>query len=248
MLRIFNLQKLSHNLRKKVILLTISFVIMDLVSLYWIFNFVPPDYLQGDLAKIMYVHVPAAWLALALYLALGIFSIIHLITRNIVYDILAHSIASVDCYLTLIAIVTGALWGKPAWGTWWVWDARLTSMLIQLFMLFGYLLLRSNLKNASNYQVNNERISQASSILALLGMINLPIIKFSVNIWNTLHQPSSTDNLFKLKAPKIDLNMIYPLLIMSISIITFAFILIILINAIIKLERKILNLSLIDQE
>ena len=144
----------------------------------------PPDYQQGDSVRIMYVHVPAAWLGTGGYLGLAIASAAALVWRHPLAEIAARAIAPVGAAFSAICLVSGSLWGKPTWGTFWVWDARLTSMLVLLFLYMGYLALSS---------AEAERGGQArgASILAIVGVINLPIIKYSVNWWNTLHQGSS---------------------------------------------------------
>jgi heme exporter protein C len=144
----------------------------------------PPDYQQGESVRIMYVHVPAAWLGAGGYLGLAIASATALIWRHPLATIAARAIAPAGAAFTAICLVSGALWGKPTWGTYWVWDARLTSMLVLLFLYLGYLAL-----SASEAEKGGE--SRAAAILALVGVINLPIIKYSVEWWNTLHQGSS---------------------------------------------------------
>ena len=144
----------------------------------------PPDYQQGESVRIMYVHVPAAWLGAGGYMSLAIASATALIWRHPLATIAARAIAPAGAAFTAICLISGSLWGKPTWGTYWVWDARLTSMLVLLFLYLGYLAL-----SASEAEKGGE--ARASSILALVGVINLPIIKYSVEWWNTLHQGSS---------------------------------------------------------
>ena len=145
---------------------------------------VPQDRLQGDTVRIMFIHVPAAWLGAGGYMSLAIASATALIWRHPLATIAARAIAPAGAAFTAICLVSGSLWGKPTWGTYWVWDARLTSMLVLLFLYLGYLAL-----SASEAEKGGE--ARASSILALVGVINLPIIKYSVEWWNTLHQGSS---------------------------------------------------------
>ena len=144
----------------------------------------PVDYQQGDTVRIMYVHVPAATLASAVYAVMAVASAVALIWRHPLADIAAKSAAPIGAVFTAIALVTGALWGQPTWGTWWVWDARLTSVLIMLFLYLGYMGLWQAFDD-------ERRAARAAAILALVGAVNLPIIKFSVEWWNTLHQPAS---------------------------------------------------------
>ncbi len=160
----------------------------------------PPDYQQGESVRIMYVHVPAAWLGSGGYLSLAIASAVALIWRHPLATIAARAIAPAGAAFTAICLVSGSLWGKPTWGTYWVWDARLTSMLVLLFLYLGYLAL-----SASEGERGEER--RAASILALVGVINLPIIKYSVEWWNTLHQGPS----IKLTGSAIDGHMLLPL-------------------------------------
>ncbi len=188
------------------------------VGLYSVFYLVPDDYLQGNLVKIMYIHVPVSWLALFLYTAMAACSLIYLSGKNPLASLAAQAIAPVGLMMTVISLTTGSIWGKPTWGTWWVWDARLTSMLILLFIYIGCLLLRYAF-------LGEERGASASAIFTLVGLLNIPIIKFSVNIWHTLHQPSS---VFRLGAPTIHASMLYPLGIMFIAIACLAGMIIIL--------------------
>ena len=143
----------------------------------------PPDYQQGESVRIMYVHVPAAWLGSGGYMGLALASAVALVWRHPLAEIAARAIAPVGAAFTAICLISGALWGKPTWGTYWVWDARLTSMLVLLFLYLGYLALSSAEAERGG--------GKAASILAIVGVINLPIIKYSVEWWNTLHQGSS---------------------------------------------------------
>lgn len=172
----------------------------------------PKDYLQGDTVRIMYVHVPASWLSLMIFAAIGISSIITLIFKIRVFTIYAKSLAPIGFTFSLISIFTGSLWGQPAWGTFWTWDARLTSMLILVFFYIFYILSWKFIKNffvAEKY----------SAIIAIIGLVNLPIIKFSVDWWNTLHQPAS----IKLtQSPAIHSSMLMPLLVMFLGFALFS--------------------------
>jgi heme exporter protein C len=166
----------------------------------------PPDYQQGDSVRIMYVHVPAAWLASGGYLGLAVASAVALVWRHPLAAIAARAIAPVGALFTAICLVTGSLWGKPTWGTYWVWDARLTSMLVLLFLYIGYLALAAAEDERHGGDVAQGR---GAAILALVGVVNLPIIKFSVEWWHTLHQgPSIT-----LTSSKIDPAMLLPLMV-----------------------------------
>ena len=167
----------------------------------------PIDYQQKDTVRIMYVHVPAAWMAMFGYSSLAIASAVALIWKHPLADISGKAIAPIGAGFTIIALATGSLWGKPTWGTWWVWDARLTSVLILLFLYLGYMAIW----NAFDQPL---RAAKSAAILALVGVVNLPIIKFSVDWWNTLHQPASISRFDK---PAIDPAMLQPLLLMAVA-------------------------------
>lgn len=174
------------------------------VGLYLALVASPPDYQQGDAARIMYVHVPAAWMASLVYAAVALASAVAIIWRHPLAEVIARAIAPIGAMFTAIALMTGSIWGKPMWGTWWVWDARLTSVLILFFLYLGYMALHDAFDDPA-------RGARAASILALVGVVNLPIIKFSVDWWHTLHQPSS---ILRLDGPTIDPSMLWPLLVM----------------------------------
>lgn len=165
----------------------------------------PPDYQQGESVRIMYVHVPAAWLGSGGYLGLAIASAVALVWRHPLANVAARAIAVPGAVFTAICLVSGSLWGKPTWGTYWVWDARLTSMLVLLFLYLGYLALAS----AEDERGEGGR---AAPILALVGVINLPIIKFSVEWWNTLHQSASIRLTGRGASSSIAPEMLTPLL------------------------------------
>ena len=180
------------------------FFILLLVALSFALIFSPPDYLQGDSVRIMYVHVPSAWIGLASFTCIAILSIANFIfkTKNLI--IITKSIAPLGLMFTCLAIVTGSMWGQPTWGTWWAWDARLTSMVILALFYIGYIVSHKLI-------LNEERANKISSIIAIIGLINIPIIKFSVYWWNTLHQPAS----IKLTGTStIHPSMLMPLLLM----------------------------------
>ncbi len=167
----------------------------------------PPDYQQGETVRIMYVHVPAAWMAMFVYAGMALASAVALVWRHGLADVVARASAPVGAAFTLIALATGSLWGKPMWGTWWVWDARLTSFLILFFLYLGYMALANAFDDPA-------RGGRAAAILALVGAVNLPIIKFSVDWWNTLHQPAS---VARMGGPSIDPAMLVPLLLMALG-------------------------------
>lgn len=167
----------------------------------------PPDYQQGETVRIMYIHVPAAWMALFTYTTMAIASAAALIWKHPLAVLGAKAAAPVGAGFTIICLATGSLWGKPMWGTWWVWDARLTSVLVLLFLYLGYMAL----VNAFD---NPERGQKAASLLAIVGAVNVPIIKYSVDWWNTLHQPAS---VVRLDGPAIHPDMLWPLFIMTVA-------------------------------
>ena len=171
----------------------------------------PVDYQQGETVRIMYVHVPSAWMAMFVYSSISIASAMALIWKHPLADLIGKASAPVGAGFTLICLGTGSLWGKPMWGTWWVWDARLTSVLILFFLYLGYIAL-------NNAFDNPVRGAKASAVLALVGAVNLPIIKFSVDWWNTLHQPASVT---RLDAPAIHSSMLWPLLLMALGFTLF---------------------------
>jgi len=173
--------------------------------------FSPPDYQQGETVRIMYVHVPAAWMAMFCYTGMAAASAVALVWRHLVAHIVARATAPIGASFTFLALVTGSLWGKPMWGTWWVWDARLTSVLILFFLYLGYMAL----ENAFD---DRARGAKAAAILSIVGMVNVPIIKFSVDWWNTLHQPAS---LARLDGPAIHPSMLAPLLLMAVGYTAF---------------------------
>lgn len=165
----------------------------------------PPDYQQGEAMRMMYVHVPASWMALFVYSFLALMSLFALVWRHPLAEVLAISAAPIGALFTGLSLATGSLWGKPMWGTFWVWDARLTSVLILLFLYGGYWALYKAYSHP-------EQGIRAASLLALVGVINLPIIKGSVEWWNTLHQPAS---FTKFSSPSIHSSMLTPLLLMA---------------------------------
>ena len=154
------------------------------VGLYYALFNSPPDYQQGETVRIMYVHVPAAWVGMGLYLSMAIAAGVGLVARHALADVFCVAAAPVGAVLVGLCLVTGSLWGKPTWGAWWVWDARLTSVLILFLLYCGYIALRQSFDD-------QERGGKAGAILLLVGAVNIPIVKFSVDWWNTLHQPAS---------------------------------------------------------
>lgn len=177
------------------------------IGLYLSFFVAPPDYQQGETVRIMFVHVPAAWLAMFGYVSIAIAALGTLIWRHPLADVAGKAAAPIGATFTFIALVTGSLWGKPMWGTYWVWDARLTSMLILFLLYLGLIALWQAIEEPG-------RAGRAAAILALVGVVNIPIIKFSVDWWNTLHQPAS---IIRAGGPSIDPSMLAPLFVMAVG-------------------------------
>lgn len=173
-----------------------------LIGLIWGLAFSPPDYQQGDAFRIIYIHVPCAFLSLMLYAGMGFLALLLLIWRIKLAGLMLGVIAEVGVYMALLAVITGSIWGKPMWGTWWVWDARLTSELILLFLYLSIIAVKNTFQN-------KESGDRVASILTLVGLVDLPIIHYSVYWWNTLHQGAS---LSFFKKPTIAVPMLYPLL------------------------------------
>ena len=182
-------------------------VLALLIGLYMGLIASPPDYQQGDSVRIMYVHVPSAWMALFIYVLIAAASACSIIWRHPLADLAARAASPLGASFAFLTLVTGSLWGKPMWGTWWVWDARLTSMLVLFFLYLGHMAIM----NAFEDQARGYR---AAAILALVGLINIPIIKFSVDWWSTLHQPAS---VFRMDGPTIDSSLLVPLLTMAVG-------------------------------
>ena len=175
------------------------------IGLPWGLFFSPPDYQQGETVRIMYVHVPAAWWALGIYAFMGAASFVGLVWRHVLADIAARAAASIGATFAGLCLVTGSLWGAPTWGTWWEWDGRLTSMLILFVIYLGYIALWASIED-------EEKAARLAAIMCLVGLINLPVIKFSVDWWSTLHQPAS---ILRAGGSAIDGSMLGPLLTMT---------------------------------
>ena len=213
---------------------SVAALVAILLALYFGIFDSPADYQQGETVRIMYVHVPAAWMALFAYTVMALASASFLIWKHPLADLSAQAVAPIGAGFTAIALVTGALWGQPMWGTWWVWDARLTSVLILFFLYLGYMALVNGFDDP-------ERGSRMGAILALVGFVNVPIIKFSVDWWNTLHQPAS---ISRLDAPAIDTSMLIPLLLMAIGFKLFFISILILRIKIHLLKKRIRSIQL----
>jgi len=224
-----NIFSICEKAIKIVSILLITFLIFGLIQSLFLS---PIDYIQGHSVRIMYVHVPSSWIALLSFGVIGFLSILNFIFRNKNFGLIGKTIAPIGLMFTLISIFTGSLWGKPTWGVWWAWDARITSMLV---LCFFYLLYIFSWKFISNHSAN-----KISSLIAIFGLINLPIIKFSVDWWNTLHQTSSVKIL---STSTIHHSMMVPLLAMFLALSLYS-VLIFLMKyktEIIRLKRKGLN-------
>jgi heme exporter protein C len=178
-----------------------------LYGLYLSFFVAPPDYQQGETVRIMFIHVPSAWLAMAGYSLIAISSFGLLVFRHPLADVSAKAAAPIGAVFTFLALVTGSLWGRPTWGTYWVWDARLTSVLILFFLYLGLMALRSSIEDET-------LAGKLTAVLSLVGIVMLPIIKFSVEWGNTLHQPAS---IMRVGGPSIDPSILTPLLVMAVG-------------------------------
>ncbi|NNE84320.1 MAG: heme ABC transporter permease [Alphaproteobacteria bacterium] len=195
-------------------------IILFVVGIYFALFASPADYQQGETVRIMYVHVPAAWVAMACYTFIAVMSAVSLIWKHPLADIAARSAAPLGAGFTIIVLATGSLWGRPTWGTWWEWgDARLTSVLVLLFLYLGHIALTHAFDNPA-------RGAKAAAVLALVGFVNIPIIKFSVEWWATLHQPAS---VIRLDGPTIHSSILIPLLIMGLAF-TFYFVTMLLVR------------------
>ncbi len=201
-------------------------IILLILGLLFSFYLSPDDYQQGSTVRIMYVHVPSAWLALLTYLIMTLYSIVGLAFKIPFGFIVNTAVAPVGAIFTLICIISGSLWGKPMWGTWWVWDARLTSVAILCIVYLIIIFMNLSFEN----RFVREKVV---AIFVLVGSVNLPIVKFSVDWWNTLHQPAT---ISKLSKPNIDPSMMMPLIIM-----TFAFMMIGMTIAILRIKTEIIS-------
>ncbi len=205
----------------------------------WLALFVAPaDYQQGETVRIMFIHVPAAWLALFLYSLMTLSAIGTLVWRHPLADVAQKAAAPIGAAFTFVCLVTGSLWGKPTWGTWWVWDARLTSVLVLFLMYAGILALWRTIDEPT-------RAARAVAILTLVGFINIPIVKFSVDWWNTLHQPAS---VFRLAGPTIHPALLWPLLVLAAGLTFLAITLHVAGMRTEILRRKVRTLSILAAE
>ena len=214
MLKNFFPNKILSISNKLITNLIIAMILVVFLGFIYALFISPPDYIQGDSVRIMYVHVPSSFIALGSFAFIGIASISNLIFKVKFIPLMAKSLAPVGGIFTLVSIVTGSLWGKPTWGIWWAWDARLTSMVILLCFYVAYIL---TWKLISSF----EKANKISSIIGIVGLFNLPVIKYSVDWWSTLHQTSS---ITLTSAPTIHYTMLVPLIIMLIGMVIYSLI------------------------
>ena len=212
MFKIFELNKIFAVTSKAPKYVLLLFIIVLSIGLSEALIFSPEDYKQGDAVRIMYVHVPAAWISLGIFSLITFLSIFGYIFKIKNFFLISKSLAPSGFIFNIIALVTGSIWGKPTWGTWWAWDARITSMLILALFYAMYLI-------AWRVFEDKDKIFKATLIITILGIINVPIIKYSVDWWNTLHQPASI-NIFTKSS--IDITMLFPLMIMTAAFALFS--------------------------
>ena len=185
-------------------------IILFALGLYGALVAAPPDYQQGETVRIMFVHVPAAWLAMLVYTVMALASAMAIIFRHPLADVAAKTAAPIGAVFCFLALATGSLWGKPMWGAWWVWDARLTSMFVLFLLYLGYMAIWQAIEDP-------HRAAPIARIVAIIGFINIPVIKFSVDWWNSLHQTAS---VLKLGGPSIHASILWPLLVMGLAYMT----------------------------
>jgi heme exporter protein C len=211
MFDLLNPSRIFNWIEKLISFINSIFFILLIIALMFALLLSPPDYLQGDSVRIMYVHVPSAWIGLASFTSIALLSILSFIFKIKNLNLITKSIAPIGLLFTCLAIVTGSLWGKPTWGTWWAWDARITSMLILALFYIGFI-------STHKFLTEENKANKISSIIAIIGLINIPIIKYSVDWWNTLHQPAS----IKLTGESsIHSSMLTPLLLMFFVLILY---------------------------
>ena len=207
--------------------LSVATALAVAVGLYWALVVAPPDYQQGETVRIMFIHVPSATIAMGGYILLALLGASLLVWRHPLAALMARATAPVGATFTAVGLITGSLWGRPMWGTYWVWDARLTSFLLLFFLFLGHIALSRAYDDA-------DRGDRSAAILALVGAINVPVIKFSVDWWNTLHQPAS---IMRLGGPSIHPTILYPLLWMMLAF-ALLFVLLVLLRTDTEIDRR----------
>ena len=211
MFDLINPSRIFHWIEKLINFINSIFFILLIIALTFALVLSPPDYLQGDSVRIMYVHVPSAWIGLASFTVIALMSILSFIFKIKNLNLITKSIAPIGLLFTCIAIITGSLWGQPTWGTWWAWDARITSMLVLSIFYILFILAHKLIEN-------EDKANKVSNIIAIIGLINIPIIRYSVDWWNTLHQPSS----IKLDGTSsIHPSMLLPLMLMLLVLLLY---------------------------
>jgi len=211
MFDLINPSRIFYWIEKLINFINSIFFILLIIALTFALILSPPDYLQGDSVRIMYVHVPAAWISLAAYTCIALLSIINFIFKIKNLSLITKSIAPIGLVFTCLAIITGSLWGQPTWGTWWAWDARITSMVVLTIFYILFIL-------AHKLILQKDKANKVSSIVAIVGLVNIPVIKYSVDWWNTLHQPAS----IKLDGTStVHSSMLVPLMLMLIVLLLY---------------------------
>ena len=230
MLDLINPSRIFHWIDKLINFINSIFFILLVIALTFALILSPPDYLQGDSVRIMYVHVPSAWIGLASFTVIALLSILNFIFKIKNFSLITKSIAPLGLMFTCLAIVTGSLWGKPTWGTWWVWDARITSMVILSIFYILFILAHKLIKDEG-------KANKVSNIIAIIGLVNIPVIKYSVDWWNTLHQPAS----IKLDGTSsIHTSMLLPLMLMLLVLLIYCALILLMKykTEIIRIKRK----------
>ena len=211
MFDLLNPSKIFYWIEKLINFINSIFFILLIIALTFALILSPPDYLQGDSVRIMYVHVPSAWIGLASFTSIALLSILSFIFKIKNLNLITKSIAPIGLLFTCIAIITGSLWGQPTWGTWWAWDARITSMLVLSIFYILFILSHKLIEK-------EDKANKVSNIIAIIGLINIPVIRYSVDWWNTLHQPSS----IKLDGTSsIHPSMLLPLMLMLLVLLLY---------------------------
>jgi len=211
MFDLINPSRVFYWIEKLINFINSIFFIFLIIALTFALILSPPDYLQGDSVRIMYVHVPSAWIGLASFTGIALLSILSFIFKIKNLNLITKSIAPIGLLFTCLAIITGSLWGQPTWGTWWVWDARITSMVILSVFYILFILAHKLIEQ-------KEKADKVSNIIAIIGLVNIPVIKYSVDWWNTLHQPAS----IKLDGTSsIHSSMLLPLMLMLLVLLLY---------------------------
>jgi len=211
MFDLINPSRIFHWIDKLINFINSIFFIFLIIALMFALILSPPDYLQGDSVRIMYVHVPSAWIGLASFTSIALLSMLNFIFKIKNLNLITKSIAPIGLMFTCLAIVTGSLWGEPTWGTWWVWDARITSMVVLSIFYILFILAHKLIEQ-------EDKANKVSNIIAIIGLVNIPVIKYSVDWWNTLHQPAS----IKLDGTSsIHSSMLLPLMLMLLVLLLY---------------------------